>query len=86
MSFQEFKEVMKVLLSVGFIGTLLITYLLYKFAEVTYKKAHKTSQTVQKLNSSKQLYTVIFEIDSKNKTLQEVQAERLQMRKILGGI
>ena len=53
--------------------TLVGILLLGKFAEITYKKAHRT-------HKAKRTVQVIYNIDSKNKTLQEVQAERRLMK------
>lgn len=58
--------------------------ILYIFAKVTYKRAHKP---VKKITNVRQKYVVVYDIDWKNKTLQEGQAEKLLMKKIiLGGI
>lgn len=55
---------------------------LYAFAKITYKLAHKNvKKTHRKANKN-----VVFNIDSKGKTLQEMQLEQAQMKKILGGI
>lgn len=88
MSLQEMKTVVISLVFTSGVMTLVICLVMYKFAEITYRRAHKNTavQTVQKLNSSKLYRAVVFDIDCKNKTLQEIQAERMQMKKILGGI
>jgi len=65
-----------------FILPVVIHKILYLFAKITYKKSHKKS-------SKKNVRTysnVLFNIDSKNKTLQEIQLERKLMKRILGGI
>jgi len=83
MSIPMWHEIFKVIFIalVGMLVGILAGYhLLHKFAEITYKKAHRTSQTVHNLNSSEQYCTVVYNIDSKNKTLQEVQAERRLMK------
>jgi len=83
MPIAQWHEIFKVIfiaLAGMLVGVLAGYHLLHKFAEITYKKAHKTSQTVQKSNSSEPYCTVIYNIDSKNKTLQEVQAERRLMK------
>lgn len=64
--------------------TLFILAIASKIAEITYKKAHKNVKKVHK-KASKNV-NIVFDIDTKNKTLQELQQERNQMIKILGGI
>ena len=66
-----------------FILPVLMHKALYIFAKITYKKAHKP---VKKITNVREKYVVVYDIDWKNKTLQEGQAEKLLMRKILGGI
>lgn len=66
-----------------FILPVLMHKALYIFAKITYKKAHKP---VKKITNVKEKYVVVYDIDWKNKTLQEGQAERLLMKNILGGI
>ena len=82
----ELKELCWIVLFSIICGPAVVYVVGYLFAKVTYKMSHKASQTVEKVRSYKQLNTVLFDIDSKNRTLQEVQEERLQMKKILGGI
>lgn len=84
MSLAEMKELIKVLVVNVFIGTAVTILLAYIFALITYKKAHKNVKKAHKATSKN--VKVIFNIDSKGKTLQEVQAEKFQMIKILGGI
>ena len=64
--------------------TLFILAIASKIAEITYKKAHKNVKKVHK-KASKNV-NIVFDIDTKNKTLQEIQLEKAQMIKILGGI
>ena len=66
-----------------FILPVLMHKALYIFAKITYKKAHKP---VKKITNVREKYVVVYDIDWKNKTLQEGQAERLLMKNILGGI
>jgi hypothetical protein len=76
----------EVLLTIGmFVGCIIVLpvimdRLLYIFAKVTYALAHKNVKKAPVRKSN-----IIFDIDSKNKTLQEIQAERFTMMKILGG-
>ena len=75
------------LLAIGmFMGCIIVLpvimdRLLYIFAKVTYKLAHKNVKKAPVRKSN-----IVFDIDSKNKTLQEVQAERFAMMKMLGGM
>lgn len=82
MSLAETKEVIKILAATTVILTIMFFIALYAIAKITYKKAHKT----KKVHKAKRNINVIFNIDSKGKTLQEVQAEQRQMKRILGGI
>lgn len=82
MSLVETKEVIKILATTTAILTIMFFIALYAIAKITYKKAHKT----KKVYKTKRNMNVMFNIDSKNKTLQEVQLEKAQMIKILGGI
>lgn len=82
MSLVEIKEVIKILATTTVILTIMFFIILYAIAKITYKKAHKT----KKVYKAKRNINVIFNIDSKGKTLQEVQAEQRQMKRILGGI
>lgn len=50
------------------------------FAKVTYALAHRNVKKAPVRKSN-----IVFDIDSKNKTLQEIQAERFAMMKMLGG-
>lgn len=83
MGLVEMKELVKTLVADAFIATLVIYAILHILARITYT-AHKNVKKVHK-KASKNV-NVVFDIDSKGKTLQEVQFERNQMTKILGGI
>lgn len=82
MSLAEAKQVLGTLILGSAVIAIALLYIAYKFAEISYKKAHKP----KKVHKAKRNVNVIFNIDSKNKTLQEVQLEKAQMIKILGGI
>lgn len=82
MSLVEIKEVIKILATVTASLTIMFFITLYAIAKITYKKAHKT----KKVHKAQRNMNVMFNIDSKNKTLQEIQLEKAQMIKILGGI
>ena len=82
MTLVEAKQLFGTLIFGSFAITLLILAIASKIAEITYKKSHKT----KKVHKAKRNINVIFNIDSKGKTLQEVQAEQRQMKRILGGI
>ena len=82
MSLAEAKQVLGTLILGSAVIAIALLYIAYKFAEISYKKAHKT----KKVHKAKRNMNVIFNIDSKNKTLQEIQLEKAQMIKILGGI
>lgn len=82
MSLAEAKQFLGTLILGSAVITIALLYIAYKFAEISYKKAHKT----KKVHKAKRNVNVIFNIDSKNKTLQEIQLEKAQMIKILGGI
>ena len=82
MSLAEAKHVFGTLLLGSTVIAIAILYIAYKFAEISYRKAHKT----KKVHKAKRNMNVMFNIDSKNKTLQEIQLEKAQMIKILGGI
>lgn len=82
MSLAEAKQVLGILILGSTVITIAILYIAYKFAEISYRKAHKT----KKVHKAKRNINVIFNIDSKGKTLQEVQAEQRQMKRMLGGI
>lgn len=82
MSLVETKEVIKILATTTVILTIMFFIILYAIAKITYKKAHKT----KKVHKAKRNMNVMFNIDSKNKTLQEIQLEKSQMIKLLGGI
>lgn len=79
MSLVEAKQFLGTLILGSAVITIALLYIAYKFAEISYKKAHKTKKVQRNMN-------VMFNIDSKNKTLQEIQLEKAQMIKILGGI
>ena len=82
MTLVEAKQLFGLLIFGSFAITLFILAITYKIAEISYKKAHKT----KKVHKAKRNVNVMFNIDSKNKTLQEIQLEKAQMIKILGGI
>ncbi len=82
MSLVEIKEVIKILATTTVILTIMFFIALYAIAKITYKKAHKT----KKVYKTKRNMNVMFNIDSKDKTLQEIQLEKAQMIKLLGGI
>lgn len=82
MSLVEIKEVIKILATTTVILTIMFFIALYAIAKITYKKAHKT----KKVYKTKRNMNVMFNIDSKDKTLQEIQLEKSQMIKLLGGI
>ena len=81
MSLVETKQFLGTLILGSAVITIALLYIAYKFAEISYKKAHKT----KKVHKAKRNVNVIFNIDSKNKTLQEIQLEKAQMIKVLGG-
>lgn len=85
MSLVEIKEVIKILATGTTSLTIMFFIALYAIAKITYKKAHKVKKT-KKVHKAKRNMNVMFNIDSKNKTLQEIQLEKAQMIKILGGI
>lgn len=82
MSLAEAKQVLGTLILGSAVIAIALLYIAYKFAEISYKKAHKP----KKVHKAKRNINVIFNIDSKGKTLQEVQAEQRRMKRILGGI
>lgn len=82
MSLAEAKQVLGTLILESAVIAIALLYIAYKFAEISYKKAHKT----KKVHKAKRNVNVIFNIDSKDKTLQETQLEKAQMIKLLGGI
>ena len=82
MSLAEAKQLFGTLILGSTVITIAILYIAYKFAEISYKKAHKT----KKVHKAQRNMNVMFNIDSKNKTLQEIQLEKAQMIKLLGGI
>lgn len=83
MSITEWHELFKIVF-IAYVIVVLAGYLLSKYAEISYKKAHKNVKKVHK--KAIKNVNVVFDIDTKNKTLQEIQLERQQMIKILGGI
>ena len=85
MSLTEAKQLFGTLILGSTVITIAILYIAYKFAEISYKKAHRAKKT-KKVYKAKRNVNVIFNINSKNKTLQEIQLEKAQMVKILGGI
>lgn len=84
MSLAEAKQLFGTLILGSTVITIAILYTAYKFAEISYRKAHKVKKVhkARKINNA----NVMFNIDSKNKTLQEIQLEKAQMIKVLGGI
>lgn len=82
MSLVEIKEVIKILATTTVILTIVFFIALYAIAKITYKKSRRT----KKVHNAKRNINVIFNIDSKDKTLQEVQAEQKEMQRILGGV
>ena len=85
MSLAETKHVFGTLLLGSTVIAIALLYIAYKFAEISYRKAHKVKEP-KKTHKTKRNVNVLFNIDSKDKTLQEVQAEQRQMKRILGGI
>lgn len=81
MSLVEIKEVIKILATATASLTIMFFIALYAIAKITYKKAHRA----KKVHKEKRNMNVMFNIDSKNKTLQEIQLEKAQMIKVLGG-
>ncbi len=84
MSLAEAKQVLGTLILGSAVIAIALLYIAYKFAEISYKKAHRAHKT-KKVHKTKRNMNVIFNIDSKGKTLQEVQLEKAQMIKVLGG-
>lgn len=84
MSLAEAKQLFGTLILGSTVITIAILYTAYKFAEISYRKAHKVKKVhkARKINNA----NVMFNIDSKDKTLQEIQLEKSQMIKLLGGI
>lgn len=82
MSLAEAKQVLGTLILGSAVIAIALLYIAYKFAEISYKKAHKA----KKVHKAQRNINVIFNIDSKGKTLQEVQAEQKEMQRILGGV
>ena len=85
MTLAEAKTLFGTLIFGSLVITLFILAITYKIAEISYKKAHRAKK-IKKVHKAKRNINVIFNIDSKGKTLQEVQAEQRQMKRILGGI
>lgn len=85
MSLAEAKHVFGTLLLGSTVIAIAILYIAYKFAEISYKKAHRAKK-IKKVYKVQRNMNVMFNIDSKNKTLQEIQLEKAQILKILGGI
>lgn len=84
MTLAEAKTLFGALIFGSFAITLFILAIASKIAEISYKKSHKNVKKVHK-KATKNV-NIVFDIDTKNKTLQEIQLERMQMKKILGGI
>lgn len=84
MTLVEAKQLFGLLIFGSLAITLFILAITYKIAEISYKKAHKNVKKVHR-KATKNM-NIVFDIDTKNKTLQEIQLERMQMKKILGGI
>lgn len=78
----------EVLLTIGmFMGCIIVLpvimdRLLYIFAKVTYSLAHRKCG---KITNTRTKNMIVYNIDTKAKTLQEIQAERNEMMRILGG-
>ena len=85
MSLAEAKQVLGTLILGSAVIAIALLYIAYKFAEISYKKAHRAHKTM-KVHKAQRNVNVMFNIDSKNKTLQEIQLEKAQMIKLLGGI
>lgn len=85
MSLAEAKQVLGTLILGSAVIAIALLYIAYKFAEIGYKKAHKAKK-IKKVHNAKRNMNVMFNIDSKDKTLQEIQLEKSQMIKLLGGI
>ena len=85
MSLAEAKQVLGTLILGSAVIAIALLYIAYKFAEISYKKAHKNVKKVHK-KATKNV-NIVFDIDTKNKTLQEVQAERnLMMKGLIGNV
>jgi hypothetical protein len=84
MSLVEAKQFLGTLILGSAVIAIALLYIAYKFAEISYKKAHRAKK-IKKVHKAKRNINVIFNIDSKGKTLQEVQLEKAQMIKVLGG-
>lgn len=85
MSLAEAKQVLGTLILGSAVIAIALLYIAYKFAEISYKKAHRAKK-IKKVHKAQRNMNVMFYIDSKNKTLQEIQLEKSQMIKLLGGI
>ncbi len=85
MSLVEAKQFLGTLILGSAVIAIALLYIAYKFAEISYKKAHRAKK-IKKVHKAKRNINVIFNIDSKGKTLQEVQAEQRQMKRLLGGV
>lgn len=85
MTLAEAKQLFGILIFGSFAITLFILAITYKIAEITYKKAHKNVKKVHK--KAIKNVNIVFDIDTKNKTLQEVQAKRnLMMKGLIGNV
>lgn len=85
MSLAEAKQVLGTLILGSAVIAIALLYIAYKFAEISYKKAHKNVKKVHK--KADKNVNIVFNIDTKNKTLQEVQAERnLMMKGLIGNV
>ena len=84
MSLAEAKQVLGTLILGSAVIAIALLYIAYKFAEISYKKAHRAKK-IKKVHKAQRNMNVMSNIDSKNKTLQEIQLEKSQMIKILGG-
>ena len=84
MSLAEAKQLFGTLILGSAVIAIALLYIAYKFAEISYKKAHRAKKT-KKVHKAQRNMNVMFNIDSKNKTLQEIQLEKAQMIKALGG-
>lgn len=70
MSLAEAKTLFGILIFGSFAITLFILAITYKIAEISYKKSHKNVKKTHKATNKN--VQVVFNIDSKGKTLQEV--------------
>lgn len=81
MSLVEAKHFLGTLVLGSAVISIVLLYVAYNFAKISYKKAHKEKKVhqVRKIHNE----NIIFNIDSKNKTLQEIQKEKQIMMEVL---